>query len=246
MVTRGSRVRRLPGSELVLIAVAFLAYMTIRALGVGDRERALVHARSMLRWEHLARIDVERGAQHVVAAPGFGRELFTAVYVWGYWPVVIGALIYTRFRHPRRYRVLRNALFVSGALGLVCFATFPVAPPRMLENFVDTVPAGSRAHFVAHPSGLVNAYAAFPSFHIGWFAIAWLAVVWGRALIAQLAGLAATVLMALAVVVTANHYVLDVVGGLLISGLGLAVAYRFEMHQRRDGRERQWPLSRSA
>ena len=56
---------------------------------------------------------------------------------------------------------------------------------------------------------------------------------WGRALIARLVGLAATVLMALAVVVTANHYVVDVLGGLLISGLGLAVAYRFDLYRSR-------------
>src|SRR5262245_9596321 len=101
------RTRRPPGIQLLLVAAAFLSYMAIRAIAVGDRDDALQHAQSILHLERFTGLDLERGAQALLAAPGFGREFFTAVYVWAYWPVLIGALIFTRVRHPDRYRVLR-------------------------------------------------------------------------------------------------------------------------------------------
>ena len=43
-------------------------------------------------------------------------------------------------RFPDRFYLLRNALFVSGAIGLVFFAAFPVAPPRLGGlDLVDTL-----------------------------------------------------------------------------------------------------------
>ena len=65
----------------------------------------------------------------------------------------------------------RNAGWImdAGVVGIIVFATFPVAPPRLLDvGMVDTVTQQSHAYRVLQPPSLVNRYAAMPSFHAGW------------------------------------------------------------------------------
>ena len=91
------------------------------------------------------------------------------VYIWGHWPVILATASILYVLRRERYYLLRNAMFVSGLLGFVFFALFPVAPPRMLElGLVDTVTEQSNAYRALQPPGLTNQYAAFPSLHAGW------------------------------------------------------------------------------
>jgi hypothetical protein len=231
--TRSSRARAKLPAQLALVVLAFVAYMVTRSVTAGGREEALDNAQRLLSWERSVGLDLELGAQHLLASPGFGRELFTNIYVWAYWPVVVGALVFLWRTDRTRYRIMRDALFLSGVIGLVLFAAFPVAPPRMLGQFVDTVPPGSRQHFIAHPSGVVNPYAAFPSFHAGWFLLALTVVSWRRHRLVEIIAAAASALMVLAVVVTANHYVVDVLGGITICATALLFAHRAEVRRAR-------------
>jgi len=121
----------------------------------------------------------------------------------------------------------RNAMFVSGAFGLVVFSRYPVAPPRMLEGFTDTVSEGSRHFFVSQAKGLINPYAALPSFHSGWFVLAGVVLLmttrrrWSRV------ALVATIpIMPVTVVLTANYYLVDVVLGVVLSIGALLLAMR--------------------
>src|SRR5439155_7056391 len=107
-------------------------------------------------------------------------------------------------------------MLLSGAVGLAVFTFYPVAPPRMLPPFTDTISPGSVEHAVVHGS-IADSYAALPSFHVGWVAlgVVVLGLLAGRSmtsagrLLAWLAAAVATACMAAAIVVTANHFVLD-------------------------------------
>jgi hypothetical protein len=163
------------------------------------------------------------GIQDALVPVAAVRQFFTLLYAWGYWPAVVGTLVVLWRIDRRHFAIFRNALFLSGGVGLLVFAAYPAAPPRMLPGFTDTV-ANSGQHFVAHPSGFTNPYAALPSFHAGWFFLA--AVVLARAVAAP--GRRAVLrlsapLMSVAVLVTANHYVVDVVLGVSLSLGALAV-----------------------
>ena len=136
------------------------------------------------------------------------------VYIYGHWPVIIMTLAWLFVRAPAEY-LLRNAMFISGAIGLVIFVLFPVAPPRLgVLEIVDTVTQRSNSYRTLQPPGLINRYAAMPSLHFGWNL---LVGDHGLARVAPAGGCApcAVVMVAamgLAVVVTANHYVVDVAG----------------------------------
>jgi membrane-associated phospholipid phosphatase len=147
------------------------------------------------------------------------------VYVWGHWPVIVAVLVWLFLRTPDRFVVYRNAMVLSGAIGVVIFAMFPVTPPRLLDvGLIDTVGDQSHAYRALQPPSLVNQYAAMPSFHVGWDLLMGVALVrearsvWLRAL-----GCLLPLAMAWSVVVTANHYMLDGVVGSTIAVGSLVV-----------------------
>jgi PAP2 superfamily len=223
-----------PGWSQLPVAVGALAfYEMAHLLTDSQRTRAVQHARELLGFERLLGIDWEHAAQNFSLHSEILRAGANGVYTWLYWPTIVGALVLTWHVDRRHYAILRNGMLLSGAVGLLVFILYPVAPPRMLPQYTDTIAPGSLDHAVVHGS-IADSYAALPSFHAGWVALsavvlAILATRWhpvaGRSL-AFVIAVAAIAAMAAAVVVTANHFVLDAVAGV---GLALAcgvVAYR--------------------
>jgi hypothetical protein len=223
LVAPPARGLRPTAAQAGLVTSGFVAYMAVRAVSRGAHDLAIRHAQAILSWERDAGIDIEQDLQRAIGAPGLGRNIINAIYAGAYWPALLLGLGVTWRWDRHRYRILRDALLISGVIGLLIFAIYPVAPPRMLDGFTDTVPPTSRQHFIAHPSMLINPYAAFPSFHFGWFALSLLVLLWRKRRAVWLSAIG-TSAMAIAVIATANHFVVDVAGGLVICGAALWAA----------------------
>ena len=223
----GTRVRSVL-RELVIILGFVVVYFAVRGRTEGGVARADENARRVLDVESWLGVDVERQVQDTVEDSHLLTAFMNWVYIWGHWPVIAATLLWLVLRHPARYRLTRNAILVSGAVGMVVFATFPVTPPRLLEiGLVDTVTQYSTSYRVLQPAGFVNQYAAMPSLHMGWDLLIGMAIVacatrwWVRGLGALL-----PLFMAWAVVATANHYVLDAVAGVVLVLVAFVVARR--------------------
>lgn len=216
-------------TQFLLVFAAALFYFLVRGATQGSVERSEENARSILRLERWAGLDLERGAQELIDTHDSLITLSNWVYIWGHWPVLIGTL-FALYRWCRRdYLWLRNGLFVSGAIGMIIYATFPVAPPRLLDpQFRDTVTELSRSYRVLQPPGLINRYAAMPSLHAGWNLLAGIAIVRAsRLALIRALGVVGPIAMAFAVVSTGNHFVLDVVGGTVVALTGAFFAERW-------------------
>jgi hypothetical protein len=223
--------------QIALVAVAAVFYFLVRGLTQGDEDSAIAHAHSILRLERALRLDLELGVQTHVVPHHNVVTIANWIYMWGHWPAISAALLALYIRDRKHYVLLRNAMFLSGAAGLLVFALWPVAPPRLLPNagYVDTVTVWSDSYRVLQPPALVNKFAAMPSFHVGWNLLVgitlWMSFRsrWIRAL-----AVASPVLMAGAVVATANHYLLDSIAGMAGALAGLALSYQiFELTYRR-------------
>ncbi len=212
--------------QILVIGAAFVAYMGVRAIANGSEGLAYENARDLLAFEASLGIDWEVDIQRFVLDRGSLISFFNFVYVWLYWPMLVVTLVFTWSRRRRLFVLFRNALLMSGAAGLAIFTVIPMAPPRFLDGFVDTVQGSHRSYFVAHPSLLINRFAALPSFHVGWVALASAVLMlstrrrWLRSI-----ALVPPFLMSLAVVVTGNHYIVDVVAGVGICLGALAIVY---------------------
>lgn len=215
-----------PLKQLALILAAVLLYFGVRGRTQGAQETAVGHGLDILRFERLFGLDFEHwlqneivGHQHVVAFANW-------VYIFGHWPVICATLVWLFHTRRSDYLLLRNAMFISGAIGLVIFMLYPVAPPRLLNiGLEDTVTAFSTSYRALQPPALINKFAAMPSLHVGWNLLIGIAIVRAaqvRPL--RLFGILSPILMALAVVATANHYVVDGMAGATIALVGLAVS----------------------
>jgi len=212
--------------QLLLVGGAAIAYFGVRNLTQGEFAQSAANARRLMDVEVFLGIDWETGLQSLIIDRDVLVTLANWVYMYGHWPIVGATLAVLFVCVPSRYYLLRNAMFISGAIGLVFFALLPVAPPRFgIIDVVDTVTQRSSSYRTLQPPGLINRYAALPSLHFGWNLLVGI-VLWQttRNRVVRAFALIMVPAMAFAVVATANHYVLDVVVGGLVALAGLAAA----------------------
>ncbi|HEC11041.1 MAG TPA: phosphatase PAP2 family protein [Acidimicrobiales bacterium] len=212
--------------QVLLMVGAALLYFAVRGLSEGRVGVAIRHGHDILRLESRLGLDWERGLQSLIIDHHVLVTLANWIYIYGHWPVIAATLVWLFHCHRRNYLLLRNAMFVSGAIGLVIFATYPVAPPRLLDiGLQDTVTTFSTSYRALQPPALINKYAALPSLHLGWNLLVGITVFrTDRRTALRLFAVIGPILMAWAVVATANHYVLDAVVGAVVALIGLAVA----------------------
>jgi membrane-associated phospholipid phosphatase len=218
-----------------LVLLGVFLYFRIRGLNEGSREVALAHSADILALEEGLGLDIEDELHGPVASSEALTAIANWIYIWGHWPVIIVTMVWLAWRHTDVFLRLRDGMMVSGALGLVVYVSYPVAPPRLTDlGLVDTVTENSYAYRVLQPPAFVNQYAAMPSLHAGWDLLVGMAIfaaASGMAL--RVVGCVMPVLMAFAVVVTANHYVLDVIAGIAFALVGHAVALLLERRRQR-------------
>jgi hypothetical protein len=213
-------------AEIALVASAYSVYTLLRLLVEGSRATAIDNALQVLHLERTLGLDWERQAQQWVLGWPTATSFWNFIYMWVYWPAVVIALLVLWRIDRVRYLLLRTTLMISAALGVVIFGLFPVSPPRFLDGYVDTL-ALNGDRVIAERGGFVNEYAAVPSFHVGWPAVAGLIVAWGSTrLVVWAAALGPALLMCPAVVFTGNHFVFDAVAGLSVVLIALAFASR--------------------
>lgn len=207
-------------STAVLILAAAV-YFGVRKLVEGTPDTATRNADRLLRFEQAIGIEFEHSLQRLVLDHPVLVDWSNHFYVWLHWPFLIFALVLLFIRDRRAFQQLRDTLIASGAMGLVVFAVFPVSPPRFMPGFVGTVSQTERQHFVQYPASWSNRVASLPSFHAGWTLVAAiLLATMFRSRIVKVIALLPGPLVALAVITTGNHYVIDVLVGV---GLSLAV-----------------------
>jgi hypothetical protein len=214
--------------ETVLIVAAGLAYFAVRGLIEGGPDRAFLNAERVIEFEQALHIYREHDIQGLFAGNDRLIDIANWIYIWGHWPVICTVALCMLLTSPALYLRYRNAFLISGALGIVIFAAFPLAPPRLMDlGLIDTVTERSYAYRVLQPPQLVNQFAAMPSLHFGWNLLIGIAIAahapWRpvRAL-----GWLLPCAMFAAIVITANHYIIDgFAGGIVaLTGFGLAAA----------------------
>ncbi|HEX6337246.1 MAG TPA: phosphatase PAP2 family protein [Jiangellaceae bacterium] len=216
--------------EAALIGVAALLYSLVRGLTNDRVEAAFANSERVISFERRLGLFVETDLQSFALRSDVVLAIVNAIYI-AYWPLVFGTLAWLLVRRPRIYPLFRNAILASGALSLVVFALFPLAPPRFVPEygFVDTIARESAGYRSFNASPLVNEYAAMPSLHFGWvllLAIAVATVVLNPYV--RAVAFAVPPLMFAAIVLTGNHYVVDgfAGGAIVLTGLWMAVALR--------------------
>lgn len=244
---------RLGIHEVVVVVVSFLIYFAIRGSVVGRAGEAMVRAYHLVSLEQSLGIYRELTLQSWIIDHYWLIKAMNWVYFWGHMPLIIVFAVWLYIWHRHAYKLVRNAFLASGAIGVLIYWAFPVAPPRLIPfgGFVDTLAVLDRVSYDAQSvQAFVNPFAAMPSLHFGWSMLIGLAVFWvtGHRLLKAF-GLLWPVAMFFAVVMTGNHFFSDIAAGAVVSfaGLGIAIALgRYRPAERAWARIRGRPATSAA
>lgn len=216
--------------ELFLIGVVYSMYDASRFIVEGHQSTALQHAIGVLHLENMMDIAWERTLNGFVSAHEVLAVPADYMYATLHYLVTPLVLVWMWRSHRDAYPRARTTLMVATILGLVGFSLLPVAPPRMLPGFVDTMAqyagTGWWSTDASAPRGVgsfTNQFAAMPSLHVGWALwCGWQMVRHGKHLVTRIAGIIYPALITLVVIATGNHYLLDAVGGIAVVLLAMA------------------------
>src|SRR4051812_12584242 len=206
-------------------------YQVARGIADHDSARAFANGLKVIGWEqthahHLFELTFQN-----LATSSHALELAVS---WTYWNsefTVIGlALLWVYLRRHDAFARFRNTILLANVLGLVGYVLVPTAPPRMFPGFGFADTLGSIGG-LNHGSGLIefasNPYAAMPSLHAAD------ALILGITLACACRNRFAKVAWALwpawvwfSVMATANHFWLDVLAGVGVAVVALAIINR--------------------
>lgn len=214
-------------AEILLLASTLPLYYLVRGTAHERVGEALARGVQLIKFEKSLGIFWEADLQRLVLNYDWLVQFLNGFYLYGHLPVIGALAVWLYFRHRPQYLLMRNAFLISGAMGLVVYVAFPVAPPRFLPEwgFVDTIVGQYDTGRPLTPSFFVNEYAAMPSLHFGWNLLVGVAV-WmaSRNIVLRTFAVLMPFFMLIAIVLTANHYFVDAAAGLLAVILGAAIA----------------------
>jgi PAP2 superfamily protein len=212
------------GLQIVIWVGFYFSYLGVRSLVDRDPSRAIVNGIRVIDLEQaLTNRFFEQTAQQVADS----SHLLLTVAAWTYWNsefTVIGlSLLWVYLRRHDWFARFRNTILLANMIGLVGYILVPTAPPWMFPalGFVDGV------NHSGHLGALANPYAAMPSLHaadaliVGVFLFRAARHRWSKAIWA-----AWPAWVWFCVLATANHYWLDVLAGIGVALVSLAVIAR--------------------
>lgn len=215
-------------AEAAAFVVLYETYETARGHIHPPAGPSLHHAETIVRLERAVGLYQEHRIQRGFIDHKTFMQFWDIYYGTIHFVVPVFALwlLWRRARH--RYPEARNVFLLSCYVALVVFALWPLMPPRYMPahyGFFDSgVRYGGLGPLDSGKTKDTNPFAAMPSLHIGWSVFsAWVLVrVLRRRSLKALAVLYPVVTL-FCIVVTANHWVLDAVGGLVTFGTALGV-----------------------
>ena len=218
------------GRQLLIWFGFLLAYQVARGFADRDPTRAFANG-----WRV---IDVEQRLTGLreLTFQGWAESshLLAELVSWTYWNsefTVIGlALLWVYLRRNEAFTRFRNSILLANGIGLIGYVLLPTAPPRFFTSmgFSDTL---GQFGGLNHGSGLIelasNPYAAMPSLHAAD------ALIVGVVLASVVRHWSFKVLWLLwplwvwfSVMATGNHFWLDVLAGVVLALITLAIVYR--------------------
>lgn len=207
------------GRELTIITVGFLAYRFVRLLVKDDIDSAVVNSKRVVDWERTIGIFNEVDLQSSVLSNDAIIWFLNRYYFFAHFGGAILLVTWLFVANYEYYGRVRRVLITTTASALLVHVTFPLAPPRWFPEFgfVDTLQTyGPKIYDSETITATANQIAAMPSLHVGWALIAAWAITRTVRARWRWIGYAHPVIMILAVVLTANHWWLDVIGAILL------------------------------
>lgn len=210
--------------EALVVSLAYFAYYVVRSQAANSTLDAFQNAKQVIAFESRLGLFEELALQTATLSHDAIMHLSNVVYFYSHWPVVIVLAIWLFFRRPKVYSLVRNAFLITGAMALVVYFAFPVAPPwQTTSEVIYTLKYSIVGTY--KDSAWVNPYAAVPSMRVGidlLIAIG-MFMAFPKSRLSYLWFLFPLVAW-ISTVTTGMHYMIDGLAGMTVSAVGFALA----------------------
>ena len=215
--------------QLVLFGGAYYAYRIVRGFTDGETATAtaFAHARELVSAERSLGLFFEPGLQELLLSQAWIRDFANFMYVNSHFVVTTTFLIWLYLARNHAFYYVRNMFMIAMGLALVLYVIYPTAPPRFMPEwgFTDTVAAFVGQAASNGASLLYNPFAAVPSMHVAFaLMVAVPAVKLVRFRLLKLVWSLYPIAVTMAVMITANHFWLDVALGAMVAGVSAYAA----------------------
>ncbi|GII86032.1 inositol phosphorylceramide synthase [Sphaerisporangium siamense] len=220
--------RPAPLVEAAFLLLVILLFSRVHAVVATDAAVATANALTLQSIERALHLDIALGANRWLTEHPFLIQ--PAVYYYRlYYLALFGVLVWVFVRHAEVYLRVRRTLVAMTILVLPVYWAVPMSPPRFaLPGVVDIIATYDifGGHATRDASGGASVFTAMPSMHVGWslwcaYAV-WYALRDSHPRGAPLAWIFPLGMVAV-VLVTGNHYVLDIAGSVALLAVSLAV-----------------------
>jgi hypothetical protein len=212
--------------QLSLFVVAELCYEAVRGIADGARMTAMANGQHVIDFERSIHTFFEPNLQAIFLSHRWIIDFANFMYMNSHFVVTTAFLVWLYLFRNSSFYFVRNMFMVAMGLAVVGYALLPTAPPRMFDEFTDTITQYAQ---VNHDSGLVrlfiNPYAAIPSMHVAFSSmIGVTGALIARHKITKVLWCIYPVMVFWVVVVTGNHFWVDGAIGLLVAALSAITA----------------------
>jgi hypothetical protein len=221
--------------EIAIIAFGYWLYTLGRNAIPSQASIAYRHGRAIQHLQDQLHLNWERSFNDLIAAHESVAQVMDYYYATFHFILTPLVMVWLFARRPQVYRGARTVLVTTTLLGLLGFYLYPTAPPRLLPQYgyVDTLLKFHTWGSLADPNIAEhsNQYAAMPSLHIGWALWCGIAIfICARRMWVRVLGLIYPICTLVVIVGTANHFILDAVGGAVIVALAFGIQWLMSGH----------------
>lgn len=204
----------------------WFGYSAVRRITSGSFQVAQENAVLLVDFQERIGLPSETVLQKHILNTEWVVHVANTFYFVMHFPSMVVFLLWAMLRKREWMARIRFALISSTAIGLVIHLIFPLAPPRLTEfsGFVDTAKVFGPDPYKLGIAKAANQYAAMPSLHVGWAILVALAVLSICKTRYRWFILLHPSITTIVVVVTANHWWLDIFVGAILGVMGWMIA----------------------
>ena len=215
--------------NLATFGLPWLGYSTVRRITADSTKIAAENAVNLVKFQDWMGFPNEATLQGWFIDSEVLIKIANTFYFVMHFPSMIVFLVWVMVRKIEWMPQVRASLCLATFSGLIIHLLFPLMPPRLMVSygFIDTAKVFGPDPYSLGIAKAANEFAAMPSLHVGWALLIALAAIRILKTPARWLMLLHPILTTIVVVVTANHFWLDIIVGAILALAGWQLATKY-------------------
>ena len=215
--------------NLATFGLLWLGYSTVRRITADSTKIAAENAVNLVKFQDWMGFPNEATLQGWFIDSEVLIKIANTFDFVMHFPSMIVFLVWVMVRKIEWMPQVRASLCLATFSGLIIHLLFPLMPPRLMVSygFIDTAKVFGPDPYSLGIAKAANEFAAMPSLHVGWALLIALAAIRILKTPARWLMLLHPILTTIVVVITANHFWLDIIVGAILALAGWQLATKY-------------------